>query len=44
MKIKFILLLSVILIASCKTSKQGCAGANYEGPKFKTSKFKWPNG
>jgi hypothetical protein len=41
MKTKLIVLLVIIALASCKTSQQGCAGANYQGPKFKASKFKW---
>lgn len=45
MKTKLILLLLIaaITLASCKTSKQGCEGATYQGPKFKPSKskFKW---
>ena len=41
MKTKLILFFIVIVIASCKTAKQGCPGANYQGQKFKASKFTW---
>jgi len=44
MKTKISLLLFVLIIVSCKTSKQGCPGANYQGPKFKASKFDWYKG
>ncbi len=41
MKTKLIVLLMVIILAGCNTSKQGCPGASYQGPKYKASKFNW---
>lgn len=41
MKTKFILLLFVFSFAYCTTSKVACPGAKYQGPKYKTTKFKW---
>jgi hypothetical protein len=41
MKPKLLLLLFILIMASCKTSKQGCPGASYQGTKYKASKFSW---
>ena len=41
MKTKIIVLLFIIVFAGCKTAKEGCPGAKYQGPKYKTAKFKW---
>ncbi|HEY0751791.1 MAG TPA: hypothetical protein VGD26_11585 [Chitinophagaceae bacterium] len=41
MKTKLLLLIFIIAFAGCKTSKEGCAGTKYQGPKFKASKFDW---
>lgn len=41
MKTKLLVLFLVIVIAGCKTSKQGCPGASYQGTKYKASKFSW---
>jgi hypothetical protein len=44
MKTKIMLLLFVIAIAGCTTSKEGCAASKYQGPKYKTTKFSWYKG
>ena len=42
MKKKLILFLLVaITVSSCATSREGCAGARYQGQKFKSYKFSW---
>lgn len=44
MKQKWLFFLLVLALAACSTSKQGCPGANTQGPKYKSSKFDWYKG
>jgi hypothetical protein len=41
MKPKLLLFLFLLIMAGCSTSKQGCPGASYQGPRYKASKFSW---
>ncbi|MGN6399482.1 MAG: hypothetical protein ACTHMD_03445 [Flavisolibacter sp.] len=41
MRTILILLLFALMMSGCSTSKQGCPGTTYQGPKYKASKFSW---
>ena len=41
MKLFGLLLISVLLISGCKTSKDGCSATRFSGERYKTTKFKW---
>jgi hypothetical protein len=41
MKSKLLILIFIIALAGCKTSKEGCAAQKSVGPKFKATKFSW---
>jgi hypothetical protein len=41
MKVKILILLFAIAIAGCSTSREGCAGAKFQGTRYKSYKFSW---
>lgn len=41
MKLKILIVLFAFAIASCAGSREGCAGAKFQGTRYKSYKFSW---
>jgi hypothetical protein len=44
MKAIFTFLFLLMILASCRSTREGCPATNSSGPKFKSSKFDWYKG